>query len=139
MKWKRSQAKSVTPVIIAEEWLNMTIKAKSKKSGLQAINDIVIIEEDPIGLEQDDRSGLTKDVIKALKESKLVLPEIASGFADKFPFTGRVVSKGDECRMKEVKIGTHVMFPRLGGMRWEKGGKQMINIRESDLHAVIEP
>lgn len=116
----------------------MTKKVISKKSGLRAINDIVIIEEDPIDLEQDDRSGLTKDVIKALKESKLVIPEIASGFADKFPFTGKVVSRGDNCKIKAIKIGTHVMFPRMGGMRWQKDGKQMINIKEEDLHGILE-
>lgn len=116
----------------------MTKKAILKKSGLRAINDIVIIEEDQIGLERDDRSGLTEDVIQALKTSKLVLPEIASGFADKFPFTGRVISVGHTCKIKEIKIGTHVMFPRMGGMRWEKEGKQYINIKEDDIHGIIE-
>lgn len=114
----------------------MTKKEKSPKFGLQAINDIVIIEEDVLRLQQDDRSGLTKDVITALKESRLILPDIAEGFADKFPFTGKVVSKGDTCKRKEINIGTHVMFPRLGGMRWQHDGKQMINIKEDDIHAI---
>lgn len=109
---------------------------KAKKSfGLMALNDIVIIEEDQIRLEQDDRSGLTKDVIKALESSKLVLPEIADGFADKFPFTGKVIVVGENC--KKIKVGNHVMFPRLGGMRWQMNGKQMINIKEDDIHALI--
>lgn len=116
----------------------MTKKAVSKKSGLQAINDILIIEEDPIKLEADDRSGLTKDVIKMLERGLLVLPETAKDYANKFPFTGKVVAKGELCRNLNIKIGTRVMFPRLGGMRWEIEGKQMINIRESDLHGIFD-
>lgn len=115
----------------------MMKKGTSKKSGLRATNDIVIIEEDPIGLEIDDRSGLTKDVVEAIKSSKLYIPETTEYYANKFPFTGKVVSKGHLCKIENIQIGTHVMFPRMGGMRWQKDGKQMINIKEEDIHAII--
>lgn len=114
------------------------MKKERKKFGLKALNNIVIIEEDPIHLERDDRSGLTPDVIKALESSKLVLPEIAAGFADKFPFTGIVLDKGPDCKIKDIQIGSHVMFPRHGGMRWQKGDKQMINIKEDDIHGLLD-
>lgn len=114
------------------------MKKARKKSGLRALNNIVIIEEDPIHLERDDRSGLTPSVIKALESSKLVIPETAEFYANKFPFTGIVVSKGDDCKIKEIKVGSHVMFPRHGGMRWQKGDKQMINIKEDDIHGLLD-
>lgn len=104
---------------------------------MRALNDYLIIEEDPIQLEHDNRSGLTKDVVEAIKSSKLYIPDTAEFYANKFPFTGFVKSIGPLCR--EIKVGDHVMFPRLGGMRWQKDGKQMINIMESDVHAIIEP
>lgn len=115
-----------------------TTVAQSLKSTLKAINDILIIEEDPITLERDDRSGLTPDVISALKSNRLVLPEISAGFADKFPFTGTVISRGVDCKIADITVGTHVMFPRLGGMRWQKDGKQFINISERDIHAILD-
>lgn len=113
-------------------------KVKLQKYNLKAINDIVIIEEEPLTLQQDDRSGLTKDVISAIKESRLILPDIAQGFADKFPFIGKVIAKGELCKIKQMKVGSRVMFPRLGGMRYEMDGKQYINIKEDDIHAIFE-
>lgn len=116
----------------------MTKKETSKKSGLQAINDYLIIEEDPIRLERDDRSGLTEDVINAIKDSRIVIPETAEYAANKYPFTGKVISRGTECKIEDIQVGTRVMFPRLGGMRWERDGKQFINISERDIHAILE-
>lgn len=115
----------------------MTNKEKLRGVGLKALNDILIIEEDPVGLERDDRSGLTPDVIEALKSERLVLPDIATGFADKFPYTGTVISRGTECKIPDIEVGTRIMFPRLGGMRWQKDGKQFINISERDVHAIL--
>lgn len=119
----------------------MTKRVK-KSSGLKgskivALNDIVIIEEDPIRLERDDRSGLTPLVIEAIKSSKLVLPETTEYYATKFPFTGIVVAKGPDCKIKSLTVGSHVMFPRMGGMRWQRGDKQMINIKEDDIHGLL--
>lgn len=116
---------------------NMLRTAQSNGStfSLRALNDFCIIEEDPIELTADDSSGLTADVIDSLKSGKLVLPEIAEGFADKYPFRGRVIAAGPQ--VKEVALGDRVIFPRLGGMRWKRGNKQYINIRSCDLHAVI--
>ena len=117
--------------------IHATTAVRSSKSTLRAINDFYIIEEDPIELTVDKSSGLNKDVVEALRSKKLVLPEIAEHYADKYPFTGRVVSKGDQTKYAEIKVGTHVMFARLGGMRWEENGKQMMNLREKDIHAII--
>lgn len=115
----------------------MTKKEKSP-FGLRAVNDYYIIEEESIELTVDKKSGLTQDVIDALESKRIVLPEISEGFADKFPFRGKVVSKGDKTKYEEIQPGTRVMFARLGGMRWNIGDKQYVNLKESDLHAIID-
>lgn len=115
----------------------MTKKVKNL-SGLRALNDYYIIEEEAIELTVDKQSGLTQDVIDAIETKRIVLPEIASGFADKFPFRGVIVSKGDRTKYEEIQPGTRVMFARLGGMRWNIGDKQYVNIKEADLHAIVD-
>ena len=112
-------------------------KSSKPKSSLQALNDFLIIEEEPIELTVESVSGLTKDVVGAIKEQRIILPDIAKNFADKFPFRGYVVSKGKDCTCDEVQVGSRVMFARLGGQRWVDCDKQYITIREKDLHAVL--
>jgi co-chaperonin GroES (HSP10) len=111
-------------------------KAKSKKFNLRALNDLYIIKEDSIELTQDETSGLTKDVIGALKEKRLVLPDIGQYFAEKFPCRGVVLSMGPLCR-EDVKEGDRVVYARLGGQRSTVNGETLITIREGDVHAVI--
>ena len=111
-------------------------KATSKKLGLRALNDCVIIEEDPIELTQDKGSGLTKEVVEAIKDSRLVIPETTEFYANKFPFRGTIVAMGP--LVKGLEIGDRVMFARLGGQRWAHNEKQMITIREIDIHAVLD-
>ena len=113
-------------------------KDKSSSLGLRALNDYVIVEEEQMEITQADDSGLTKNVTDALKSGLLVLPEEHENFAMKFPFRGKVISKGPLCKDEEVKIGSRVIFSRMGGMRWERDGKQIVNLREQDLHAVLD-
>src|SRR3990167_10270723 len=108
-------------------------KVKSKKFGLTALSNFYIVEEDPIELTPDKGSGLTKEVANAIKGGLLVIPEIGEFYANKFPFVGTIVAKGDETRHKDLKIGTRVMFARLGGQRWQKDDKQYVTIQEDDI------
>lgn len=109
------------------------MKKVKKRFGLKALNDIYLIKEDPITWEADKGSGLTTDVVKALKESRLYLPDIGEDFAKKFPCTGIVLSKGSKCKF-EIKEGTKVSYARLGVQRfiWEK--EAICAVREADLH-----
>lgn len=112
-------------------------KAKSKSIGLEALNDFYIIKEDPIEPTVDKASGLTKEVVDAIKSSKLYIPETAEYALDKFPCRGVVVSKGPDSRFSQVKVGMKVSFARLGGMRWNLDGEPYMTISEKDVHALI--
>lgn len=111
-------------------------KTAKKFTGLKAINDIYIIEEDPIETSYD--TGVSAEVTEALKEGKLIIPDKYKDFAEKFPYKGVIISKGDKCVRTELKIGSRVMFPRIGPMRYEFEGKTFVNIKEQDIHGTLE-
>ena len=113
----------------------MTKKVISKKYGLQAINDFVIVEEEPIEATHDTASGLTKDVVASIKAGSLVIPEIAQYALEKFPFRGEVLSVGP--KVQSVKVGDRIMFAKFGGQRWMENDKQYLTIRASDIHAIV--
>lgn len=108
----------------------------SSSLGLRALNDYVIIEEEPIELTHDKASGLTEAVVEAIKGSKLVIPDSTEFYANKFPFRGSIVAAGPKVNL--VKIGERVMFARLGGQRWTIAKKQMITIHQDDIHAILD-
>ena len=112
-------------------------KAKLKKFGLRALNDVLIIREDPIDWEHDKRSGLTKEVVDALKSSKLYVPDTAEDYVKKFPCTGIVLSVGSKCKF-EIKAGDHVAYARLGVQRFKWEGENVCVVREADLHGIKE-
>ena len=126
VKWKRYLEKVGTLVITVELLLKLSLKA---------IKDIVVIEEDPIEQTVDSESGLTPDVIDALKTNRLIIPEKYEAFASKFPCTGKVVSRGDRCA--QVSKGDRVIFARMGGQRTKLEGITYVTIREKDIHAII--
>ena len=134
MRWRKCQGSGDTHVTGAEGYLSMTKKVKSQ-SGLKAINDIVIIEEDAIAPEVDNASGLTKNVVDSIKGGKLFIPETAQYALEKYPCKGLVLSKGNLC--KHVNEGDRVLFARLGGQRMLENGKSFVSIRERDIHAII--
>src|SRR3990167_5752740 len=119
-------------------------KMVKRKSGLRgseaicsfkALNDIVIIAEDPMEPEIDKRSGLNEDVVNSIKDGKLFIPETAQYALEKYPCRGLVMSAGSKC--KHVKIGDRVIFARLGGQRMLENGKSYVSIREVDIHAIL--
>lgn len=112
--------------------------SKVTKIGIKfkAINDMMIILEDPIDMIPDQESGLNSNVTAALKAGTLVLPEKYESFAEKFPCRGEVVSIGDKCK-SEVKLGDRVIFARMGCQRLKVGEKIHVVIREMDVHAIL--
>ena len=110
---------------------------KSKKCGLRALNDIYIIEEDPIDVVVEQDSGLSPAVVDALKSGKIVLPDKFSSFAEKFPCTGKILSIGEKARYG-LSVGTRVSYARLGVQRYKFDGKTLCDVRECDLHGTIE-
>jgi len=110
--------------------------AKLKKSGLKVLNDRVLIKEDEIDWNQDAGSGMTKDVVAALKSSKLVIPDTAEFYAKKYPCTGEVIGVGKQCG-DDLKVGDRVIFARLGVMRLEHNGQKVAVCTIQDIHAVI--
>lgn len=104
---------------------------------LKALNDIYLIKEDPIDWEVDKNSGLTGEVVNALKSGQLFLPDIGENFAKKFPCTGKVLSKGSKCKY-EIPIGSRVSYARLGVQRFKWEGEELCAVREADLHGISE-
>ena len=109
-------------------------KLSELKLSLKAINDLIIIEEDP--MDMDSESGMNHDVVSALKDGKLFIPERYEAFATKFPCRGVVISMGSKCD-NQVKVGDRVIFARLGGQRMKMNEKTYITIRLKDIHAII--
>ena len=112
-------------------------KAKLKSIGLRALNDIYIIEEDPIETIVENDSGLTPEVVDALKSEKLIIPDKFSSFAQKYPCTGTVIAKGDKTKYK-ICVGSKIGYARLGVQRYKFQGKTMCDVREKDIHYLIE-
>ena len=97
---------------------------------------MLIVEEDPIEATADDGSGLTHDVLKSIKDGKLIVPDTAQYALEKYPYRGLVISIGSKVNL--IKKGDRVMFARLGGMRFQEQGKQFIAIRERDILALVD-
>lgn len=97
----------------------MTKKESSKKFGLRALNNIVIVEEDKM----------------TQYEGTLAIPDAYEYYAKKFPCTGYVLAAGE--KTKYVKVGDHVIFARHGVQRYEHEGKELCDIRECDIHAIL--
>lgn len=115
-----------------------TTVAQSSKYTLKdtkPLGDVVLVQEDPIGIEQDKGSGLTSEVVDALKTGKLYAPETAEFYINKFPFKGTVIAIGS--KVKDIKNGDKVVFARLGGMRVQEGDIQYIYLRESEVLGVL--
>ncbi len=104
---------------------------------MKALNDILVLEEEAVDFEVDNPSGLSKAVVAALKSSKLVIPEQAEYYAKKFPCIGRVLYSGSKCKYG-IANGTRVLFARHGVMREQVDGKNLVFVREADLHAVLD-
>ena len=115
-------------------------KASLKKPGstaLKALNDIYILEEEPLDYEVDTPSGLSKDVVDMVRKGLLAIPESAEFYAKKYPCIGKVISHGDGVRYA-VEPGTRVLFARHGVQRDQIGGKDYVFVRECDIHAVLD-
>lgn len=110
-------------------------KAKSQKSSLKAINDIVIVEEDAIETSYD--SGVSSTVSDAIKSGKLVIPDAYKNFSEKYPCKGTIVSVGNKCKYA-LSPGDRIIYARLGVQRYEHNGKMMCDVRECDIHGFIE-
>lgn len=102
---------------------------------LRVLSDTLLIEEFPIECQADTGTGLTKDVVGAIKSGTLIIPDTAQYALEKFPFQGEVIAIGP--KVKEIKVGDKVLFARLGGMRWQECDKQVISIREADVLAIL--
>ena len=107
----------------------------TEKLPLRVLADVCLIEEFPIEAQADTGTGLTTDVVNAIKGGSLIIPDSAQYALEKFPFQGNVMAIGKD--VKEVKVGNKVLFARLGGMRWQEGDKQVIAIKEQDVLAIL--
>ena len=135
-KWKRSQQATVTPATgVGVSTLSEMVKLRNP--GLRALNDIYILQEEPVDFEVDKASGLTKTVVDSIKSGLIVIPEVAEFYAKKYPCVGKVITHGDKTRYN-IEPGTRVLFARLGGLREQIDGKDYVFIREIDLHAVLD-
>jgi len=111
-------------------------KVKSAKCNLKAINDIYIVKEDPIDIAGDNASGLTKDVVKALKDKTLFTPETAEFYVNKYPCVGEIIAKGDRTRL-DIRIGDRVRVAPFGCVRTSHDGKDIMFVREHDILAIV--
>lgn len=104
---------------------------------MKALNDILILEEEPVDFEVDNPSGLTSDVVSAVKSGLIALPEQAEFYAKKYPCIGKVIASGSKCKYG-ISTGARVLFARLGVMREQVNGKNYVFVRESDIHAILD-
>ncbi len=111
------------------------MKKGIKWRGLRALNDIYIIEEEPVESSYD--TGLKPEVSTAIKEKRLFIPEAYKNFAEKYPCRGKVISKGDKTKY-DVPVGSTVIYARLGVQRYQMNGRTLCDVRECDVHAVLE-
>lgn len=109
---------------------------KSRKFNLKALNDIYIIEEDPVETVYD--TGIKAEVTEAIKSGRLFIPEAYKNFAEKYPCKGTVISKGEKCKY-EIRVGDKVIYARLGVQRYQLDGKILCDVREADIHGILEP
>jgi len=125
----------------------MTKKAISRKAGLkvlskdspyklQMLGQKVLMEEEPMELTPDVKSGLTQDVMDMVSSGKLILPDEGKFMISKYPFRGTVLSVGKGC--KEVKVGDRIHFAPLGVHRFEFFGKQYLIAHEDDVHGFYD-
>jgi len=135
-KWKKSQPQTVTLATGVGEYTLLETE-KLRSHGLKALNDIYILEEEPIDFEVDKPSGMTKEVVEALKTALLHIPETAEFYAKKYPCIGKVLDRGDKTRYK-LELGTRVVFARGGVQRDQIEGKDYVFVREADLHAILD-
>jgi co-chaperonin GroES (HSP10) len=113
-------------------------KATSKKSGLQdikALNDIVIVHENPVETSYD--TGVSATVTNAIKSGVLVIPDAYKDFSEKFPCQGKVIAVGSKCK-SGVKVGDEVIYARMGVQRYVLNGKTLCDVRECDIHGILE-
>ena len=113
------------------------VKYQKLKSSLKAINDIYILEEEPIDYEVDKPSGFSKEVIEMVKSGGLAIPETAEFYMKKYPCVGKVLAFGDRTRYR-IPIGSRVLFARHGVQRDQVEGKDYVFVREADLHAILD-
>ena len=135
MKWKQSLLQKDIPAIGAEESISLE-RERLKNHGLKALNDIYIIEEDPLEYVAESDSGLTPAVVDALRLKKLIIPDKFSSFAEKFPCTGTIISIGSKTNLS-LKTGDRVGYARLGVQRYKYDGHTLCDVRERDLHYEI--
>ena len=135
-KSHRRKCTSATGVEVnGKSSMQQTVPSTESMYSFKAINDLVIVEEDPMEPEVDKASGLTNDVVESIKSGKLHIPDIAQYALEKFPCKGKIISAGSLC--KWVKVGQRVLFARLGGQRLLENDKSYVSIRESDIHAIL--
>ena len=128
IKWKGYPVKKGT---------RATTAVQSSKSTLKAINDIYILEEEAPKPEVDKPSGFTKDVVDMVTSGKLIIPDTAQYYLNKYPCIGTVLAHGDTTRYN-IPIGTRVLFARYGVQRDQIDGKDYVFVREADLHATLD-
>ena len=75
IKWKGYPVKKGT---------RATTAVQSSKSTLKAINDIYILEEEAPKPEVDKPSGFTKDVVDMVTSGKLIIPDTAQYYLNKY-------------------------------------------------------
>lgn len=107
------------------------------KRNIKVLNDFYCILPDEMALQVDKNSGLTEDVVKAMKSGKLFIPETAEYAAKKQHMSGTVVSYGDKTKYggKDIKIGDRVFFGYFCYAKKKLFNKEYFFMREYDILA----
>ena len=94
---------------------------------LKVHKDRVLIKPDPV-----KHQGANKDVLEALENGKLVLPDKYEAFYKNLPDTGVVVGIGDQCD-REIKIGDRVHFGKLSAAKVQYNNEEFLIVRDYDV------
>ena len=110
----------------------MKKKVTQSSSTLKVLNDIYLIEEDEMEHEYD----LSGEVEEAVRSGKLHIPDAFEDYSKKVPDKGVLIAQGPDVKYK-LALGTRVLYGRFAGSRFKYDGKNLVRVREYDVHAVI--
>lgn len=69
------------------------------------------------------------------KIGNIYIPKTEGQYAP--PYSGTIISVGDDVEDSDFKEGVHVLFHDLAGTEFEHSGEKIFSIRENDITAIL--
>jgi len=69
------------------------------------------------------------------KIGNIYVPKTEGQYAP--PYSGTIISVGEDVKDKDYKVGVKVYFHDLAGTEFEHDGEKIFSIRENDITAIL--